>query len=270
MILSLNGIIAGKGSLQMDADAQAFITAANITDTTQQNAVNKLVWDLKSASLWSKMKAIYPFVGGGSIPHKFNLKDPRDLDVAFRLVFSGGWTHNSTGATGDAINGFMNTFLKPASHQSLNSNGMGAYINLNTHPNTSDPIMMGLLDSISQASLIGLNSPTSIGTRLNGNGISSSALSPNYAGLVSSHKTSSTLTTLYVNGNSVGSGNSGGNLSNNNIYIGTINFSGTPGPGNAINSTFRFAYISDGLNGTEVSDLYTAVQTYQTTLGRQL
>lgn len=92
MILGINGILAGRGA---DADALAFITAANITDTTQKSAVTQLVTDLKSANIWTKMKAIYPFVGGTASSHRFNLKDPRDLDVAFRLVFNGGWTHSS-------------------------------------------------------------------------------------------------------------------------------------------------------------------------------
>lgn len=34
------------------------------------------------------MTAVYPFIGGTASTHKFNLKDPRDLDVAFRLTFS--------------------------------------------------------------------------------------------------------------------------------------------------------------------------------------
>ena len=57
-----------------DTDAQAFITAAAITDPTQQAAINTLVVDLKGYSIWTKMKAVYPFVGGTAATHKFNLK----------------------------------------------------------------------------------------------------------------------------------------------------------------------------------------------------
>ena len=96
--------------IPFDTDAQAFITAAGITDSTQQNAINQLVLDLKSYSLWTKMSAIYPFVGGTSTTHKFNLKDPRDLDVAYRLAFFGGWTHNANGITGNGTNTYADTF----------------------------------------------------------------------------------------------------------------------------------------------------------------
>ena len=67
----------------IDADATTFITAAGITNLIQASAINTLVNDLKTYGLWTKMKAIYPFVGGSATSHKFNLKDPRDLDAAF-------------------------------------------------------------------------------------------------------------------------------------------------------------------------------------------
>ena len=82
MIVATHGILASyKG---IDTDAQAFITATGITDNTQKNSINQLVLDLKSYGVWSKIKAIYPFVGGTATTHKFNLKDPRDLDAAYR------------------------------------------------------------------------------------------------------------------------------------------------------------------------------------------
>jgi hypothetical protein len=66
----------------VDADATAFIAAAGITNLTQAAAISTLVDDLKTYGLWTKMKALYPFVGGSAASHKFNLKDPRDLDAA--------------------------------------------------------------------------------------------------------------------------------------------------------------------------------------------
>ena len=56
-----------------DPDAQAFITATGISGTNA-TATNQLVLDLKSANIWTKMKAVYPMVGGTSTTCKFNLK----------------------------------------------------------------------------------------------------------------------------------------------------------------------------------------------------
>jgi len=103
----------------IDPDALAFITAAAITDNTQKLAIDTLVISLKSYGIWTKMKAIYPMVGGTASTHKFNLKDPRDLNAAFRLTFLGGWTHNLLAATANGSNGYADTFFNI---QNLNQN----------------------------------------------------------------------------------------------------------------------------------------------------
>jgi len=111
-ILNSFSIPSSGGSV--DPDAQAFITAAGITDSTQQSAINTLVVGFKDDGLWTKMKAIYPFIGGTASTHKWNLKDPRDLDAAFRLQFNGGITHSSTGVLPNGTNGYANTFFIPS------------------------------------------------------------------------------------------------------------------------------------------------------------
>lgn len=64
LFLTNRAILAKTASgTPVDPDAQAFITAASITDPTQQSAINQLVVDLKGYNVWTKMKAIYPFVG---------------------------------------------------------------------------------------------------------------------------------------------------------------------------------------------------------------
>lgn len=90
----------------IDTDAQTFITAAGITNTTQIAAVDRLVKSLKDANIWTKMKAIYPFVGGTATAHKYNLKDPQDLDASYRIVFgASGVTHNSRGVQFSGMSG---------------------------------------------------------------------------------------------------------------------------------------------------------------------
>ena len=55
--------------------ADAFLKAAGITDATITSAVKTLVRGLQADGLWSKMKAIYPMVGGNATAHSYNLKD---------------------------------------------------------------------------------------------------------------------------------------------------------------------------------------------------
>ena len=111
----------------IDTSANAFLTAAGITDTAQKAAVNTLVKDLKRFNLWSKIKAFYPFVGGTANSHKFNLIDPRDLNEAYRLSFSGGWTHSSIKRISNLISLVRFIFNLPQLHYAFHANHIYSY-----------------------------------------------------------------------------------------------------------------------------------------------
>ena len=254
------------GTPDFDPDAQAFITAASITDPTQQAAINTLVVDLKGYSIWTKINALYPFVGGTASTHKFNLKDPRDLDAAFRLVFSGGWTHSSTGALPNGTNGYADTKFTPSSNQILDSNGLGCYITQNSSL-SGDPVIMGTFSS-NQSSLLQVTS-TSLNCRLNGGNSLTTIIGG--AGSFDIQKTASITTKQYKNAVLLKTFNSGGSLPSFNIFLGTMSVNNTtPYATGYVNSQFRFVYLSDGLSDTEISNLRTAVQALQTTLSRNI
>lgn len=111
----------GVSAPAYDADAQAFFTAAGITDTTQKNAVNTLVTSLKSAGVWTKMVAIYPFVGGTASSHAVNLRTPG----TYNLTFVGGVTHSANGVVGDGTTGYYDTGMPL---NTLAQNNMSAFI----------------------------------------------------------------------------------------------------------------------------------------------
>ena len=259
-----------SGGGGIDSDAQAFITAANITDTTQKSAINTLVTQLKTYGIWSKMKALYPFVGGTAAQHRFNLKDPRTVNAAFYLDFFGGGTHSATGYLPNG-NSYADTKLTPSLSQTVNSNGVGMYIGtLNTATGSDPAYMGGTTVTTTQATVLTVNKAnTFMASRLNGSALVSSTINP--LGLISAHRTSSTLTTLYKNSTNVGSGNSGGALTSNSIFIANIRGNdSTPYSQGYVNSEFRLAYISDGLDSIDMTNFYNAVQAFQTTLGRQV
>ena len=129
---SIKNIILGGGVAPLDPDAVAFLTAAGITDPTITSAIDTLVVDLKDYGIWSKMKALYPFVGGTASTHKFNLKNPLDTDAAFRLVFNGGWTHSANGALPNGTNAYADTKLIPNTILSLDSTHTSYYSRTNS------------------------------------------------------------------------------------------------------------------------------------------
>ena len=249
----------------------AFIAAAGITDATQKQAICTLVSDLQSYGIWNKMKAIYPFVGGTSSTHKWNLKDPRDLDAAFRLVFSGGWTHSNTGATPNGTNGYADTFLTPSTSISQNSAHLSFYSRTNSLGNGMNigqiqqiPDIRGLHIGISYS-----GNSNQMRTRCNSIIASTSYTPTDTRGLFSISRINSSEFRGYRNSSNVftltATSNTPGNL---NIILGAINTSS--GAADYSTNECAFASIGDGLTGTEAANLYTAVQAYQTTLGRQV
>lgn len=258
-----------------DADAQAFLNAAYINDITQANAINTLVIDLKSNGLWTKMKAIYPFVGGTAFTHKFNLKDPRNLDAAFRLTFNGGITHNSTGILPNGSNGYANTWLSPAANLQLNSSSITYYsrTDLNYTGGASGTRLetmaeMGATNSGTNAMWLFLRTNNILSTGINRTG-AFTVNNTNSTGFYITSRTSSNLTTLFKNNLKLADSSVlSTNLTSLNMYLFGINTTN-----NHWYPSVReccYSSIGDGLTDTEAANYYTIVQTYQTTLGRQV
>ena len=265
--MSYRSIISLMPKTSVDADAQAFLTAAAITDPTISSSIDKLVVDLKSAGVWTKMKAIYPFVGGTASTHKWNLKDPRDLDAAFRLVFNGGWTHNSNGVTPNGVNAFANTFFNPRTSLTIGSNSQGQYQRLNA----IDSGFRGVWDNtIAYRFEICTQSVSFAGTCrtiANGGDLNPAAIADT-RGLILSKSQGGQFKFLR-NSNIIASTTAGSTIyPNRPYYIGANNNNGTAAFFS--NMPISFSFLGDGLTDTEASNLYTRVQAFQTTLNRQV
>jgi hypothetical protein len=248
----------------VDADAQAFLTAAAITDPTISSSINKLVVDLKSAGVWTKMKAIYPMVGGTASTHKFNLKDPRDLDAAFRLQFLGGVTHSANGILGNGTNGYANTFLAPLGNLLQNSTSYSFYSRTNTNTTTIE-MGVGITSNIVEIRTSGVTYH-----RVNGSSLVQH-VDANSFGFYIANRTSSTVINAWKNGVKIATGPivSSSPPIAGNIYILALN------DGSGVGQFYStkecaFASIQDGLSDTEAANFYTAVQTFQITLNRQV
>jgi len=274
MILSLNGIIAGRGSIPIDTDAQAFITAATITDSTQQSAINQLVLDLKSANIWNKMKAIYPFVGGTASKHRFNLRNPSNGTPAFYLTFYGGGTHDSNGYNPDGTTAYANTWIYPnANYSNQYSSHMSIYTGTDVFPSTNGVDVIGAY-SLSPTKIFqvghytdGSNVKNHV-TSLGGDtAILDSSLSV-AKGFILGSRISQNSLKLYKNNNllQTNTNTASNTLPNANLYIGARNGAGSPDVFSKLNH--RFVSIGDGLSDSEATALYNAVITFNTTLGR--
>lgn len=256
-----------------DRDALAFLEAAQIYNTNQQRAIVNLVRSLKRVGLWSKMKAIYPFIGGTATTHKWNLKDPRDVDAAFRLTFSGGWTHASTGALPNGISAYADTKLTPSTelpladhHASIylrtNTTGTNLKCDLGSYTTVSvDQYLVIYARFIDRTYMVSGDNSFPFFANTDSRGFYLLAKSANttldgYRNLTKSLTAASTSTT-------------GGTRSGARVYLGARNAKNI----NAdiySDREFAFASLGDDLNDTDATNLYNIVDLYQKRLGRAI
>jgi hypothetical protein len=256
------------GGPALDPDAVAFLTAAAITDPTITSAINTLVLDMKGYGIWTKMKAIYPFVGGTASTHKWNLKDPQDTNAAFRLVFSGGWTHSATGALPNGTNAFANTYLSSGAI-GLNSGSLSYYSRTNFLTGAVNIDIGVLATSPDSFSDLQLEGHLGYQFRFNNNGNGTQSVITDSRGFFTGSRTASNVINNFRNGTLLTSGSSTTNTAASiPFYIGASNFMSTATY--FANRECAFASLGDGLNATEAADFYTAVQNFNTTLTRQV
>jgi len=256
------GIYLASLTPAVDPDAQAFITAAGITDPTQQGAINTLVTDLKGYSIWTKFKAIYPIVGGSASSHAVNLKTPG----TYNLSFATGWTHSTTGMTPNGAT-YASTGINVNSVMSLNSMAFGIYSRTNSGGSQTGHgagaasqnscfIIERWTDNVSYAQ-VNTTTNTSIAVTNSSGFYQVSRTASNAVRLVrnTTHATSTAASTAKPDLFFLFGARST-NLSNATIQ----------------NSSreIAFGYLSDGLTQTECDNFYTAVQAFQTTLNRQV
>ena len=262
--------IAKAGGVSYDADASAFFIAASITDTTQKSAVNQLVLDLKSYGIWTKCSAIYPIVGGSATSHKYNLKNPLDTNAAFRLTFSTGWTHASTGMTGASA--YANTNLTPSSSLTANNTHLSIYMGTDTAAGNKVEMGVGVGGTLIPIMIL-MSKYTGTIAQSNAYNLSTNqitASNTNASGFYIGSRTSSTSHKLYKSSSilATDTNTNSNTLPTLSMTIGALNSNGSIVQYS--DRRFQFASIGSGLTDTEAANFYTAVQAYQTTLNRQV
>ena len=260
--------ISGGGGF--DPDAQAFFdrvtTAGGTLTTTEKNATNQLVLDMKSAGIWSSMKAVYPMVGASAAACAQNLKSS-----SFTGTFTSGWTFASTGVTPNGTSAFMNTQLVPSTSLAANNIHLSYYSRTNSAIASSSS--MGS-DAGGEYCRLIIRRTGDQGFNLIGSTTKGLSIFPvtDSRGLFIANAPNSTTRDLYKNGTAVtptsqaGLGTNG--ATNAAIYLACFNNSGSASEFD--NKQTAFASIGDGLTSTQASNFYTAVQAFQTTLARQI
>ena len=249
-----------------DSDAQAFFTrvtsAGGTLSATEKLATNQLVLDMKTAGIWSSMKAIYPMVGASAAACAQNLKSS-----SFTGSFSSGWTFASTGVTGNGTSAYINTQCTPA-QMAQNSCHLSIYNRTNSAGSFVD---IGCTTGSPSGNNFQVSSRFSPNTNFS---VINSLIAAGFTQTISSglqliSRIAFTGFSFFNNITKTAVTNSSVPPNSLNIYIGarnlnnlTIDF--------PTNRQCAFASIGDGLSDTEAGNFYTAVQTFNTTLSRQV
>jgi hypothetical protein len=241
-----------------------FVKATGITDEQLKVNLDSLITRARNHGWWDLCKVIYPFAGGTQASCKYNLKDPRDADEAFRLTFLGDtWTYTKVAAN-PGMSGYGNTHFNPSTEIS--------------DPNSCHLSVYSISDSaggIDNADIGAYDSTTSLGFYLStrtswpdstGKPFAYVAMDPfqgteiNGAGYFLMTKSGSNAN-FYQNSPEAQSYSAlPGNLPNLNLYICNQNlFSGSPYSYGFSHRPLSFTTIGSGIDSATVVSMYSDI-----------
>ena len=237
----------------------AFATATGISDATILGALNTLDLGLISNSLDAKIYYYYPIVGASATKHSYNFINT----ATYQATWSGGITHNSTGALSNGTTGYGATGFNPyVAGFNPNSFAFGFYSHTSITATSTD---MGYVFSGSSRS--------EINSYIAGNWYMSNCSAYTAGTAVTTTKfllnsrTSSPNFAFYRDGSLVSTiTQASTSAANNNMemYILAVN-------GNAKSLLTQSSIIcTTGLTSGEASTLNSLITTFETALGRNV
>jgi hypothetical protein len=262
-----------------DADAAAYLEAVLLTggtlNATISGATNTLFTDLKSNGLYSKLDVLYLMLGSTSGSTALNAnRTNSSFDISWNNI--GDLSFGVSGVTTSSGSGYGNTNYNPSIQSSPTNNSWGLYAtagnfngetyswgaydgtNLNNHRK----------DTATTAGLYGYDVGASRG---------SLAFVSNFGGSWIATFNSGSTKSLFHNYSDVSTSGStslaaGGTpaLPNQPYYLFVLNLNGSPYTGQYYYGNIQSFFSGDYLTNAEVSIIDALVNTFQTTLGRNL
>ena len=251
-------------SVSLDPDAKNGIVAGGITDPVVIAAINNYILSMKLNQFWNRHDKIMLIAGGTNQSTAIDFKNPNTP-----ASWNGTFTINSGGFTGNGSNGYGNLNWNPAT-QGVNyiqdSAGVDLYITTNVNESKED---IGCNDGTNYITMRSRGSDF-IYNNLNTSNLNFLTANTDSRGLISIDRSSSTVVKNYRNGVQVGSNGSKASttIPSRNIYLGCSNGNGTAT--NFATKTYAYVGFRNSFNATEMATLYSIIQTFQTSLSRNV
>ena len=256
-----------QGVSEAQTYMSAVIAGGGTLDATSSGATYQLFYDLFNYGLWSKLYSFYPLLGGNSSGgQSVNGKTPGTRNI----TWNGGLTFSTNGVVSNGSTGYGDLNSNPSSIGTLDDFHMSFYSRTNQQQATNE-FDMGVYEVAAQRTQINSRS-TLDDTRGVVNAQTQGTFSNSDSqGLFTITRRSSTDTEFYRNSTSLGnSATTSTSRPNGDLFLMARNWIGS---GLVESPTTRqYAFVTTGtkLTDSEVSNLYTTIQNFQTTLGRQV
>jgi hypothetical protein len=247
-----------------------FVTATSITDVQLKASLDSLIINARNHGWWNLCNAIYPFVGGSAETCKYNLKDPRDDDAAYRITWHGNVTIDDGG--GISTGGYGDTHIVPTSAFTLSSNHLSYYSTTDAFDTAS--VDAGCSDGVHDIQLriyCGLNQGWYLAGISQAPYVTNQGLRGWFLGTRTGSSPSESA--LYKNGSRIGLGSANSmNVEGlpGSYSIALLNFNNAGIYTKSSNRKCAFATIGSGIDSAMAVQMYTDIQSFQTQLGREV
>lgn len=250
---------SGCGSL----DSATTALVARMTSTpncARQNVINNLIVSLKTAGVWAKLDALYLFAAHDSQAALLNW-----TSASYNATLTNSPTFaTDRGFTGNGSNAYITTnfnpttavspkFIQNSAHISTWSRTAGTSSAYDFGGDNASSRVRGLIRSASNNSSYQLNSFTLSST--------TGGIVTDGTGQFLINRDTSTNQTWYRNGSSVASATAGATSVLSETFVFLRNASSYS------SRELAFGSIGSSLTSTEITDFYTALQTYMTAVG---
>jgi hypothetical protein len=259
---------AGPSPTPADIYIAAVLAAGGTLSGAQQTAIGTFYNSLNTVGVYSKLHAMYPFMGGTASSNAIDFINPGG---SYDLTFNGTWTHSVSGSsTADASGNYANTGLDPSLFNSTTNFSFGNMVvgasNSNGYSGIGNAagnyIILGQagLPTVFLEGWMGASSGVAVGTNyING------------ALQIVSRTGASAWTRNYVASGSAGTITTNSFTNTISSYSANLYFNDINGvANNNMSGRYLFGYAGEGLNATEIQNFSNAINTLQTAFSRNL